>query len=269
MRRKLSLVLGLAFCLCGCNSMEPTSETTYPSTEESAKVETTKTQVAFGSTTDTSVYTFKSKAATVTTILPTQNIIRNNVTTEDVTTEKVTEKTTEKKVTKTTEKRTEQKTTQPKTETTTESTEAKIEKSTDVGDIAMGDSETYGSENTEVYVEEPVTEAPEKQEFGYKLQYSAVYNVTDNHLTRRNGSLRFNGHRETWYSTNEGAGKNTARSIPGKHVADDGTIRDADGYICVASSDLKFYSVVLTTVGPGKVYDCGCSHGTIDVYTNW
>lgn len=102
-----------------------------------------------------------------------------------------------------------------------------------------------------------------------QLQYDDPYYIMDNHLTRSNGSIRCFGHRETWYSTNEACGKATARDIPGKHVASDGTIRDRDGYICVASSDLSFYSIVMTSVGPGKVYDCGCSHGTIDVYTNW
>lgn len=102
-----------------------------------------------------------------------------------------------------------------------------------------------------------------------KLEYSEPYDVMDGHLTRSNGSIRCFGHRETWYSTNEGAGKTTARDIPGKHVAKDGTIRDEDGFICVASSDHKFYSTVMTSVGPGKVYDCGCSHGTVDVYTTW
>lgn len=102
-----------------------------------------------------------------------------------------------------------------------------------------------------------------------ELQYSAPYQIMDGHLTRLNGSIRVFGHRETWYSTNEPCGQATAVSIQGKHVADDGTIRDADGYICVASSDLPFYSIVMTSVGPGKVYDCGCSSGTIDVYTTW
>lgn len=102
-----------------------------------------------------------------------------------------------------------------------------------------------------------------------QLQYSAEYHIRDDHLTRSNGSIDVFGHHETWYSTNEGCGQTTAVPIPGKHVADDGTIRDEDGYICVASSDLKMYSIVMTSVGPGKVYDTGCSHGTIDVYTNW
>jgi hypothetical protein len=101
------------------------------------------------------------------------------------------------------------------------------------------------------------------------LQYSAQYHIIDDHLTRSNGVVYFMGHRETWYSTNEASGKATAWEIPGKHVADDGTIRDADGYICVASSDHRKHTIVMTSVGPGKVYDTGCSHGTIDVYTNW
>ena len=102
-----------------------------------------------------------------------------------------------------------------------------------------------------------------------ELQYSAPYHIMEGHLTRSNGSIRVFGHRETWYSTNEGCGQSTAVPIPGKHVADDGTIRDGDGFICVASSDLSFYSIVMTSLGPAKVYDCGCSSGTIDVYTSW
>lgn len=102
-----------------------------------------------------------------------------------------------------------------------------------------------------------------------QLQYSAEYHIREDHLTRSNGSIDVFGHHETWYSTNEGCGQVTAWEIPGKHVADDGTIRDADGYICVASSDHNHGTIVMTSVGPGKVYDTGCSHGTIDVYTNW
>lgn len=102
-----------------------------------------------------------------------------------------------------------------------------------------------------------------------QLKYSATYHIIDNHLTRSNGSIDIFGHHETWYSTNEVAGQATAVDIPGKHVAEDGTIRDKDGYICVASSDLPFYTILMTSVGPGKVYDTGCSKGIIDVYTTW
>lgn len=122
-------------------------------------------------------------------------------------------------------------------------------------------------ETTEPPVEEEEQSTEENSDSG--LKYSEEYEKSSGHLTRSNGSIHYNGHRETWYSTNEGCGQATAVDIPGKHVADDGTIRDKDGYVCVASSDHSFYTVVQTSVGPGKVYDCGCSHGTIDVYTNW
>lgn len=107
-------------------------------------------------------------------------------------------------------------------------------------------------------------------EYGWiRLEYTEPYQIMECHLTRLNGSIDVYGHHETWYSTSEPGGKATAKPIPGKHVADDGTIRDEAGYICVASSDLPFFSTVMTSVGPGKVYDCGCRHGIVDVYTTW
>lgn len=92
---------------------------------------------------------------------------------------------------------------------------------------------------------------------------------TGGHLTRSGGVYYFGGHKETWYSTKERSGQSTAVPIPGKHADENGIIRDADGYVCVASSDHRIYSIVETSWGPGKVYDCGCSHGTVDVYTTW
>lgn len=86
-------------------------------------------------------------------------------------------------------------------------------------------------------------------------------------LTPSKGVVYYNGHRETYYSQNvlPGYGLN----IPGRHVAADGTVRDADNYICVASSDLAKGTVVETSLGTGKVYDSGCASGTVDIYTNW
>ena len=130
-------------------------------------------------------------------------------------------------------------------------------------------SERKTAERVAVTTEETTGEIDADGYGWVQLQYSAEYHIREDHLTRTNGSIDVFGHHETWYSTNEGCGQTTAVPIPGKHVADDGTIRDEDGYICVASSDLKMYSIVMTSVGPGKVYDTGCSSGTIDVYTNW
>lgn len=89
----------------------------------------------------------------------------------------------------------------------------------------------------------------------------------DGVLTKYKGVNYFNGHKETYYSQRvlPGHGLN----IPGRHVASDGTIRDKDNYICVASSDYPKGTVVQTSLGPGKVYDSGCASGTIDLYTDW
>lgn len=106
---------------------------------------------------------------------------------------------------------------------------------------------------------------------GVRLMSTEPYEISRGHLTRSNGTVRYNGHRETWYSTKESVGQATAVRIPGKHIAKDGTIRDAEGYICVAASQkyMRVYSTLMTSLGPAKVYDTGCSYGTIDVYTCW
>lgn len=102
------------------------------------------------------------------------------------------------------------------------------------------------------------------------LSYNEVYNVSDNPLTRSKGVVHFNNHKETYYSQKvlPGGGLN----IPGRHVAADGTIRDADGYICI-STNLNYMSkgsTTMTSLGPAKVYDCGTMDvGTIDIYVDW
>lgn len=58
-------------------------------------------------------------------------------------------------------------------------------------------------------------------------------------------------------------------NIPGRHVVADGTIRDADGYIVIASDILPKGSITETSLGTGKVYDTGVGHSGVDIYTNW
>lgn len=102
-----------------------------------------------------------------------------------------------------------------------------------------------------------------------ELKYDEPYYVCDNPLNAPMGVKYYNGHRETWYSQKVLPGGGLR--IPGRHVAQDGTIRDGDGYIVVAS-DLSYLSrgsIVQTSLGPGKVYDTGCPYGTIDIYVNW
>ena len=88
-----------------------------------------------------------------------------------------------------------------------------------------------------------------------------------NKLTKSKGVNYFNGYKETYYSQRVLPGGGL--KIPGRHVASDGTIRDENNYICVASSDYKKGTIVETSLGTGKVYDSGCASGTIDIYTNW
>ena len=183
------------------------------------------------------------------------------------------------RVSETTEAASEIVTTEQKTEKTdilttendekSENSDIKTDKMSELPGKMVFNSERKTAERVAVTTEETTGEIDADGYGWVQLQYSAEYHIREDHLTRTNGSIDVFGHHETWYSTNEGCGQTTAVPIPGKHVADDGTIRDEDGYICVASSDLKMYSIVMTSVGPGKVYDTGCSHGTIDVYTNW
>lgn len=112
-------------------------------------------------------------------------------------------------------------------------------------------------------------EMEQKNLEGVKLEYSAEYNVSDKKITKHGGVFHFGGHKETYYSERVLPGGGL--DIPGRHIADDGTIRDEDGYICVAS-DLTYLargSEVMTSLGPAKVYDTGCDYGTIDIYVNW
>lgn len=104
---------------------------------------------------------------------------------------------------------------------------------------------------------------------GVVLCYSRAYHVSKTVLTKSMGVLRYNGHRETYYSQRVLPGGGLR--IPGRHVANDGTVRDKDGYIVVAANP-RFYSrgsKLMISLGPAKVYDSGCAYGTIDVYTNW
>ena len=104
---------------------------------------------------------------------------------------------------------------------------------------------------------------------GITLQYTKAYCIYERPLNVQDGVMWYGGHEERYYSENVLPGPGLA--IPGRHHGDDGTIRDAEGYICVAAdySFLPYGSIVVTSLGPAKVYDTGCAWGTIDIYTCW
>lgn len=94
-----------------------------------------------------------------------------------------------------------------------------------------------------------------------KAKYSASY-------FKKRGVIRWNRWKWTWYSQKVLPGRGLR--IPGRHIGKGGYIMDKNGYICLASSSLKKGTVVKTPFGAkGKVYDCGCAKGTLDVYANW
>ncbi len=170
--------------------------------------------------------------------------------------------------------------------TTTTSTTTTTATITTVTEASVVETEPITEAPTEpepVYVAAPVetetepviqTDAPATGEnvcpvTGITLQYTSAYCIYECPLTRQAGMVYYGGHKETYYSENVLPGPGL--SIPDRHHGDDGTIRDADGYICVASdySFLPYGSIIVTSLGPGKVYDTGCAWGTVDIYTCW
>lgn len=103
----------------------------------------------------------------------------------------------------------------------------------------------------------------------FKLEYSKAYDTKTSGLTKSKGAIYYDNHKETYYS--ERILKGSSLNIPGRHTAEDGTVRDGDGYICVAAnpSYLSKGTIVKTSLGPAKVYDTGCASGIVDIYTNW
>lgn len=82
------------------------------------------------------------------------------------------------------------------------------------------------------------------------------------------GRLYWNNYQYTWYSERVLPGYGL--DIEGRYTDVDGFVCDGEGYICVAASSLNKGTIVDTPFGrEGKVYDCGCDYGVIDVYTNW
>lgn len=101
------------------------------------------------------------------------------------------------------------------------------------------------------------------------MEYSAYYTYSGERLSTSKGAQYYNGHKETYYSQKVLPGPSL--NIPGRHVAEDGTVRDGDGFICVAADPgfMPKGSILITSLGPAKVYDSGCAYGIIDIYVNW
>ena len=93
---------------------------------------------------------------------------------------------------------------------------------------------------------------------------AAVGNLPSGVLSKAGGVNQFNGHTETWYSSNRLYHYRTSEWT----VDANGVYRDADGYVVVASPYGADGSLIETSHGTGKAYDY-CPGGTVDIYTNW
>lgn len=135
-------------------------------------------------------------------------------------------------------------------------------------DLYASDTESTKDSDTEIE-----TEIDTVDEVSYvEIDSSNWSNNTDNFYEasylRYAGVINWNGYLWTWYTTQEFPGQHLG--IPGRSEDENGYICDENDYICIASSDLSKGTVIDTPFGKqGKIYDCGCSHGVLDVYVNW
>ena len=127
--------------------------------------------------------------------------------------------------------------------------------------------EYFEPETTEAATEdyslpEPIIEDTEEESTEVSEDPAAAYSF-DELLWM--GVIYWGDYRWTYYSESilPGGGLN----IPGRYTDETGFVCDGNGYICLASSDLSYGTIVSTPFGRmGCVYDSGCPSGTLDVY---
>lgn len=108
----------------------------------------------------------------------------------------------------------------------------------------------------------PITEAPKEENTESSENPITTYSFSD---LMWMGVIYWGDYRWTYYSESvlPGGGLN----IPGRYTDETGFVCDGNGYICLASSDLSYGTIVSTPFGRmGCVYDSGCPSGTLDVY---
>ena len=88
-------------------------------------------------------------------------------------------------------------------------------------------------------------------------------------LTRNVKQIKFKGHIETWHSEKVDPKKNLV--IPGRHVDEQGIIRDKNNFIVVATSPgfVGTKKLINTSLGMGKKYDTIKEANTVSIFTNW
>ena len=89
-------------------------------------------------------------------------------------------------------------------------------------------------------------------------------------LSRDVKTIKFSNHYETWHSEKTDPKKQL--KIQGRHVDENGIIRDQKNYIVVATSNdlVKKGHLINTSVGVGKSYEVlQKPKNTVSIFTNW
>lgn len=161
-------------------------------------------------------------------------------------------------------------------------------KTAEKGKTAEPVTQDIPEEPYEEEIEEPVEEVVEDDEYVEWVEtedeeepelsddgYSEEQNEEETHYSgdqfKFEGRVYEGDHEYTWYSEDVLPGEGL--DIPGRHVDDEGYVRDGDGNLCVASNGYSYGSVIDVPFGDGKavVYD-SCedeSDELIDVYVSW
>ena len=124
-------------------------------------------------------------------------------------------------------------------------------------------TEEYSEAATEDYIlPEPIIEDTEEENVEVSEDPAAAYSFDE---LMWMGVIYWGDYRWTYYSESVLPGEGL--NIPGRYTDETGFVCDGNGYICLASSDLSYGTIVSTPFGRmGCVYDSGCPSGTLDVY---
>lgn len=103
--------------------------------------------------------------------------------------------------------------------------------------------------------------------------YQAPYDTSDGISASEfqwMGVIETEDHVYTYYSERVLPGGGLSELNDNGRHSEDGFVKDGDGYIAVASSDLPKGSIVDTPFGEGKVYDTGSlAPGQVDIYVSF
>ena len=146
--------------------------------------------------------------------------------------------------------------------TTTEEITTEEEYTTEAITEEYFEPETTEAATEDYSLPEPIIEDTEEESAEVSEDPAAAYSF-DELLWM--GVIYWGDYRWTYYSESVLPGEGL--NIPGRYTDETGFVCDGNGYICLASSDLGYGTIVSTPFGRmGCVYDSGCPSGTLDVY---